>query len=90
MGNFESDLPAVLLVRGSVQRRHATAGNYRINAVVVERVSGFKLTHVSFERVRLILSCPFVRNLSGISKEFQWSFGAHRPHKGHFDGFRAV
>jgi hypothetical protein len=41
---------------------------------VVEHVSGFQLTHfgtmsIGFGPINPILSCPFVSNLSGITKE---------------------
>ena len=43
MRNLHRHLPSVAQIRRAVERGHAAARNLRIQAVVVQRVSGFKL-----------------------------------------------
>ena len=78
VGHLDGHLLAGLLVGRLVKHRHAGAGNRRVDAVVVKRLSGFKLSSwwclSSWMRLAAppIVSRRFVRKSSRKSKESMW------------------
>ena len=55
--NLDGHLPAVVQVGGPVEHRHAAVGNGGLDAVVVERFSGFKRRPERVLHGNSILSC---------------------------------